>query len=221
MTSDFGVVRLRRANPFPRVPELDRQELFVRITALPADSRLARRASSRRRRLIIAAASLALMAVLASAAFAISNWVFAGPVQPKVTKFEYRQAQSQLTLPPGYSWPSLHIAPNSLTSPGAGGGHAVLAAQNAWECYWVKAIAAGDIAAQQRAHEKLNQLLDNNIIVAPPGAPENWTPPRPPARAFAVFADDGGLEWVRQTYALAAAGEPQRLISSCKANGAG
>jgi hypothetical protein len=94
----------------------------------------------------------------------------------------------------------------------------VLAAENAWECYWVKAISTRDTAAQQRAHRELNALLDNNIIVAPKDASENWTPPNPPRTPYAVFADDGGLQYLRQTYAEAAAGNAQRLIDSCRAN---
>jgi hypothetical protein len=115
----------------------------------------------------------------------------------------------------------MHIDPNSVTSVGAGGGHAVLAAQNAWECYWVDAIRSGDTKAQSRAHAELESLLANNVVVAPNGSSENWTPPNPPRAPYAVFADDGGFQWVQQTYALAAAGHPQRLIDSCRANKAG
>jgi hypothetical protein len=221
MSSDASLIRLRHANAVSRAPEVDGSDLFAWITASPGDPRLRQRTRTHRRRLIVAAIALAVMAVVASTAFAISNWVLAGPVKPKVTKAEYRAAQPKLTLPPGYSWPSLHITPDSVTSPGAGGGHAVLAAQNAWECYWVKAIKTGDTTAQQRARSELNELLTNNVVVAPAGAPENWTPPNPPDRPFAIFADDGGLQWLQETYALAAAGKPQRLISSCDANHAG
>jgi hypothetical protein len=217
--TDSSLTRLRESNPFPRaaVP-VDDVELFARITALPLDTRLRRRPSPRRRRVVVLAIALALVAVLASTGFAISNWVFGGPVKPEVTKREYRQAQHQLTLPPGYSWRDLYVPPDSVTSRGAGGGHAVLFAQNAWECYWVEAIAGGDSAAQQRAQTELSSLLDHNVIVAPVGAPEDWTPPNPPNAPYAVFAHDGGLAWIKQTYALAAAGHPQRLIDSCRAN---
>jgi hypothetical protein len=112
----------------------------------------------------------------------------------------------------------LHIDPNSVTGRGAGGGHAVLISENAWECYWVKAISRGDAAAQERAHRELDALVANNILVAPAGAPEDYTPPNPPKVPYAVFADDGGFEWIRQNYALAAAGHPQRLTQSCRAN---
>ena len=119
------------------------------------------------------------------------------------------------------TWPALHIDPHSLTGRGAGGGHAVLIAENAWECYWVQAIHRRDTAAQTRAHAELNALLRNNTMVAPSGASENWTPPNPPNRPFAVFADDGGFEWLRGTYAQAAAGNPARLIDTCRANAPG
>ena len=125
---------------------------------------------------------------------------------------------ARLPLPPGYSWPVLYVDPNSVTSPGAGGGHAVLISQNAWECYWVKAIRNGDKAAQRRAHAELSTLLANNILVAPVGAPEDWRPPNPPDAPYAVFAHDGGLNWVRHTYKLAATGDPRQLRQSCRAN---
>lgn len=217
--TDSSLTRLRAANPFPRPLTVADPDLFAQITSLPRDPRPAtRQASPRRRRVVVVAVSLALMALLASGALALSNWVFTGAVKPRVTRAEYRRATHELTLPPGYTWPALHIPPKTVTAPGAGGGHAVSAAQNAWECYWVQAIHTGDTAAQRRAHDELNQLLDHNVIVAPSDASENWTPPNPPRGPYAVFADDGGFQWVRETYALAAAGHPQRLIDSCRAN---
>jgi hypothetical protein len=33
-----------------------------------------------------------------------------------------------------------------------------------------------------------------------------------------VFADDGGLQFLRKAYAQAAAGDPQLLIDTCRAN---
>lgn len=94
----------------------------------------------------------------------------------------------------------------------------MLSAQNAWECYWVDAIESGDTAAQQRAHAELNALMSHYVLVAPAGAPENWTPPSPPKAPYAVMADDGGYRWTLHAYALAAAGHPQRLIDHCEAN---
>jgi hypothetical protein len=218
MTTDTGLLRLRRANPVPEPASVDRADLFARIVALPPDSRLQGRRSPYQRRVLVVALSLAVMALLASTAFAVSNWIIAGAVKPPVTKREYRVAQNELTLPPGYSWPKLHIPLDTVTAPGAGGAHAVVAAQNAWQCYWVKALRSGDTAAQQRAVKELNALLDQHVIVAPANASENWSPPNPPKGPYAVFADDGGLQWERETYAQAAAGHPQRLIQSCRAN---
>jgi hypothetical protein len=220
MKKDSTLLRLRKANPYPRPTTVDGANLLARITAHPPDSRLRGRATPLHRRGLVVAVSFVVMALLASTAYALSNWVFSSAVKPKVTKLEYRRAQQELPLPPGYSWPALPIDPNSVTSRGAGGGHAVLISQNAWECYWVQAIKAGDGAAQQRAQSRLSALLTGNLIVAPVGAPEDWVPPNPPDAPFAVFAHDGGLEWIRATYALAAAGHPRRLSQSCRANAA-
>jgi hypothetical protein len=218
MTTDTSMLQLRSANPFPEPASVDDADLFARIITLPPDSRLRARTSPYRRRVLVVGLALAVMALLASTAFAISNWIGADAVKPPVTRNEYRLAQHELTLPPGYSWPALHIPPDTVTGPGAGGGRAVDAALTAWQCYWVQTIRSGNTAAQTRAHTELNALLDNNVIVAPANASENWTPPNPPKQPYAVFADDGGLQWSREMYAQAAAGHPQRLIQSCRAN---
>jgi hypothetical protein len=218
MKKDSTLLRLRDANPIPVPTPVDGADLFARITAQPPDSRIRGRARPLHRRGLVLAFSFVAMALLASTAYALSNWVFSSAVKPKVTKLEYRRAQQLLPLPPGSSWPALNIDPNSVTSKGAGGGTAVLISQNAWECYWVKAIREGDVAAQRRAHERLSTLLAENMLVAPIGAPEDWTPPNPPDAPYAVFAHDGGFEWIRATYALAAAGHPRRLAQSCRAN---
>ena len=218
--------RLRRANPVPQPRDADADDLFARITALPADPRLegaARRPSRRRRAPVLVFAALALAALLASTAFAVSRWIADDVVEPPVTKQEYLDAQAQLTLPPGAEWPTFDLAPlaNSVTSRGAGGGRAVMIAMNAWECHWVEAIRTGDQAAERRAQDELNALLANNVFEAPLGAPEGWTPTPLPAVPFAVFAHDGGLDWVRATYEQAAAGDPRNLIQSCRANAPG
>ena len=223
MTTDASLTRLRRANPVAQAPTVDAPELFAQITSLPVDPRVTRSPRSRpaghRRRLAAVAIALAVMAVLASTAFALSNWIGGGvAVAPKVTKHEYVSAQHQLTLPPGVTWPHFHMAPNTITGLGAGGGRAVGISQNAWECYWVDAIKKGDTAAQQRAHTELEALLDHNVIVAPKDSSENWTPPNPPQTPYTVFADDGGYQWLKAMYASAAAGHPVNLVSSCRAN---
>jgi hypothetical protein len=47
------------------------------------------------------------------------------------------------------------------------------------------------------------------------------TPTPPPTVPFAVFAHDGGLNWVRANYKRAAAGDPRNLIQNCRANAPG
>jgi hypothetical protein len=216
MKNDSVLLRLRAANPYPAITTSDGGELFDSITALPRHTRDARRRS--RRPVLVLAVALLTVAVLASTAFAISEWLGGDVVKPHVTLAEYRAAQRELTLPPGSSWPALNVDPNSVTTRGGGGGYAVLNAEIAWDCFWVSAIRHGDVAAQTRAHAQLDKLIRNNMLVAPAGAPEGWIPPNPPARPFAVFAHDGGYEWLQQTVALAAAGQPQRLAQRCVAN---
>jgi hypothetical protein len=219
MSNDSIMVRLRRANPVPETPAGDDTDLFDRITALPQDSASARPERPTRRRALILVVAVGIAALLASTAFAISQLIGGDVVRPPVTRQEYLDAQKELALPPGVSWPEFNMPEeNSVTSRGAGGGRAVMVAQNAWECYWVDAIKSGDVAAGERAHAELNNLLANNILEAPAGASENWAPTPLPTKPFAVFAHDGGLAWVKQNYVLAAAGHPARLAQTCRAN---
>lgn len=222
MKSDALLTRLQAANPEPLVVQTDSLDLFNEITAAPGDPRLSkaeRKPFFRRRPGLALAIAFAFAALLASTAFAISRLVLDDVVGPDVTKAEYLAAQKQLELPPGATWPQIGFgAANSVTGRGAGGGMAVLNAQNAWECYWVRAIRTGDKAAQARAHAALNALLAHNILEAPAGASENYTPPNPPDVPYAVFAHDGGLEALKANYAAAAAGHPRGLEQSCYAN---
>ena len=221
MTSESTYDRLRAANPVPFIEQTDSLDLFRQITALAGDPRLdnpARKPFIRRRGVALVVA-FAVAALLASTAFAISRLVGGDVVGPSVTRDEYLLAQRQLTLPPGATWPDIHFGPaNSVTPRGAGGGIAVLNAQNAWECYWVRAIRADDVPAQRQAQAALSALLANNILEAPAGAPEDYTPANPPSVPYAIFAHDGGLDRIRAWYAAAAAGRPQGLIDSCRAN---
>jgi hypothetical protein len=220
MKTDPTLRRLRAANPFPATADgAANEELFARITAQRPQARGTRRRY--RRALVIVAVALVAVAVLASTAFAISQWLSGDVVKPPVTKAEYREAQSALTVPAGFKWPVLHVDRNSVTTRGGGGSYAVFIAQNAWECAWVKAIRQGDAPAQAQAQAQLNDLLRNRVIVAPLGAPEDWVPADSPTFPYAVFAHDGGYEWKQQTYALAAAGNPTRLAQSCRANAPG
>jgi hypothetical protein len=219
--SESLLTRLQAANPEPLIMQTDSFDLFNEITARPGDPRLGTptREPLLRRRGLVLAVAFAVAALLASTAFAISRLIGNDVVGPDVTRVEYQQAQGQLELPPGATWPPLHAGPeNSVTNRGAGGGIAVLNAQNAWECYWVRAIQMGDIAAQARAHAALDNLLANNILEAPAGASENWSPAVPPTVPYAVFAHDGGLRWIKRSYEAAAAGHPRNLRQSCYAN---
>lgn len=219
---DSLVTRLQAANPEPVIVQTDSLDLFNEITSRPGDPRLAtptRKPFFRRRPGLALAIAFGVAALLASTAFAISRLVTDDVVGPDVTQAEYLAAQSQLELPPGATWPHIDFGPaNSVTGRGAGGGIAVLNAQNAWECYWARAIRTGDRAAQARAHAALDSLLAHNILEAPAGASENYTPQNPPNVPYAVFAHDGGLETIRANYAAAAAGHPRGIEQSCYAN---
>ena len=217
MKNDSTLAYLRRLNPVPEAASVDGAELFERITSLPQDERPAPRRSATRRRVALVAVALAATAILATTAFAVANW-FGDVVKPAVTKQEYKTAQSELTLPPGVTWPELNVDPNSVTSRGGGGSSAVMIAMGSWECYWADAIRSGDEQAQQRAHAELNSLFANHVVIAPAGASENWFPTD---HAFPVvaFADDGGYQYKQQMYADAAAGRPKSLLQSCRANG--
>ncbi len=208
---------LRRLNPVPEAAPVDGAELFDRITSLQPDERLGAGHSPYRRRLALATVALVVMALLATTALAVSGWL-GDVVKPPVTKQEYRNAQDVLRLPPGATWPELNVDPNSVTSRGGGGAMAVEFAMGSWECYWADAIRSGDQQAQQRAHAELNSLLADHAVIAPAGASENWAPTD---HSFPVvaFADDGGYQCKQKIYADAAAGHPQNLIQSCRANG--
>jgi hypothetical protein len=218
MTRDSALLRLRAANPVPHpvAGSSNGEHLFERITALEQRTPLRRR--TYRRPLLVFVVAIAAVAVLASAAFAISQWLGGDVVKPNVTLAEYRAAQKELQLPPGAAWPGLRVDPNSVTTRGGGGGYAVVQAEVAWDCYWVDAIRRHDLAGQIRARARVESLLRDNVLVAPVGASENWSPANPPQHPYAVFAHDGGYEWLRETYALAAAGHPARLAQRCAAN---
>ena len=130
----------------------------------------------------------------------------------------YVAAQSDLTLPPGVAWPKLTFPPNSVTPTSEPGGVAVGTAQTAWECYWARAIHTGNIAAQHRAHAALDDLLAHHVVVAPPGSSENVAPPASVKPPVEVLASDGGLGYMKQMYARAAAGDPTMIAESCRAN---
>jgi hypothetical protein len=223
MSNDSITTRLRQANPVPATVAPEDSALFARIVATPGDPTLASRRpprlSVKRRRVVIAAVAAVVAALLASTAFAVSQLLGRDVVKPVVTRQEYLAAQKQLALPPGAKWSEFNTPDgNSVTSRGAGGGRAVLVAMNAWECYWVAAIQRGDATAGRQAHAQLDKLLANNVLEAPAGASENWTPTPLPTHPFVAFARDGGLDWIRNNYVQAAAGHPAGLAQSCRAN---
>ena len=59
--------------------------------------------------------------------------------------------------------------------------------------------------------------MTNHVVIAPKGASENWSPPQTGVPT-ATYADDGGYQYKQRAYAEAAAGNPQLLEQSCRAN---
>jgi hypothetical protein len=216
--TDHTMKRLRAANQFPVATTADADALFERIVLGPPDRRLSRTPRRRRRPMLVLVAAMVAFGLLASAAYAISGWI-GHIIDGPTVNAEYAAAQKQLTVPPGFAWPSLNWPPNAVTSRGAGGAFAVSIDQTAWECYWVDAIHSGDAAAQRRAQNALDDLMTNHIVVAPTGAPEDYTPPQSSDTPTLAFADDGGYQIKQRMYAEAAAGKPRQLEQSCRANG--
>ena len=217
----------RLAAARPAVPErLDEETLFARITAQPRPQAAAPARRSHRK-LKIAVVLIALLALGGASAAAVTGllggWHEDTSIvdRPQQWRALYRQATRKLALPPGERWPARTLAANTVTSRMQPGGEAVAIAQVSWECYWGAAVRSGDAAAQARAHAALNDLLSHHVLVAPDGSPENVAPPAGAKPPFAIYANDGGLQYVRHVYARAAAGHPRLLFQSCRANGPG
>lgn len=217
--TDQTLNRLRAANPFRAATTADTDRLFDRIVSAPPDRRLDRAPRRYRRPVLALVAAVVACGLLASAAYAISGWIGGHIIDGPTVQSEYTAAQKQLTMPPGYEWPPLNWPSNSVTSRGAGGAFAVSLDQDAWECYWVDAIHSDDAAAQRRAKSALDDLMRNHIVVAPAGAPEDYTPPQSAQTPTLAFADDGGYQYKQRMYAQASAGRPRLLEQSCRANG--
>jgi hypothetical protein len=216
MTTASATDRLRAAKPQVPASSVDTATLLSRITSAAPDPRL--RESSRRhtRPLLVLVVALALVAVVASTALALSGWI-GDIIGPSEVNSEFTKAESKLYLPPGYTLPKLNFPADSVTGRGAGGSYAVNMAQTAWECYWVQSIRQRDIAGEQTARAALNDLMTNHVVVAPKGASENWSPPKT-GNPLATYADDGGYQFKQRMYDQAATGQPQLLEQSCRAN---
>jgi hypothetical protein len=216
MTTGSAIDYLRAAKPPVPSSSVDAEALFSRITIAAPDRRL--RTSTRRhsRPVLVFMVALALVAVIASTALALSGWI-GDIVGPSEVNSEFAKAEGQLALPPGYTWPKFNFPTDSVTSRGAGGSFAVTMAQTAWECYWAQSIQRRDAAGERTARAALSVLMANHIVIAPNGASENWSPPQT-GKPLATFADDGGYQYKERMYAQAAAGRPQLLAQSCRAN---
>jgi hypothetical protein len=214
--------RLRSARPAPAYLHGDPDELFAAIVAGPRQPHPDRRI--RHRRTLVIACAVAAVVLTAGSALAVTKilgWHDARTLvtTPHEWQALYVAAQRDLTLPPGATWPARTLPAQTVTSRYQPGGEAVGIAQGAWECYWAHAIHTGDRAAQVRAHAALEQLVANHIVVAPRGSSENVEPPASVKMPVEVYAGDGGLQYVKRMYALAAAGNPTLLDQSCRANG--
>lgn len=214
--------RLRSARPAPAYLHRDPDELFAAIVAGPQETPSVR--SIRPRRTLLIACAVAVVVLTAGSAFAVTKilgWHDAKTLVTTSREWQalYVAAQRDLVLPPGVSWPARTLPRDTVTSRYQPGGQAVGFAQGAWECYWAHAIHTGDRAAQVRAHAALSQLVANHIVVAPGGSSENVEPPASVKMPVEIYADDGGLQYVKHMYALAAAGNPTLLDQSCRANG--
>jgi hypothetical protein len=217
--------RLERARPDITVV-IDRDALFARIVATAQDHEQPQVSRSGRRRLLIGCIALAVLCLTAGTAFAVTGFNLFGwhtdttiVNSPREWQRLYHDATRQLTLPPGEHWPDRTLPPDTVTSRTQPGGTAVAISQTAWECYWVDAIRSGNTAAGVQAHAALDDLLAHHVVVAPPGSPENVAPPAGTKPPFAIFASDGGIQYIRKMYRDAADGHPATLIQSCRANG--
>jgi hypothetical protein len=217
--------RLRNAAPAAPSQSIDRDVLFAGIVGRPGDPAVASRprlTRSTRRRLTIVLVALAIATLTAATALATGflGWHDETTVIDKPQQWQslYRAATRQLILPPGESWPHRTLAPNTVTGMSQPGGEAVAISRVRWECYWGKAIRSGDTAAQTRAQAALADINANHTLVAPDGSSENVAAPDNIKGPYEIFANDGGIQFVRKMYADAAAGRPAMLFQSCRAN---
>jgi hypothetical protein len=210
--------RLRNAAPAAPSPIRDRDAVFAGIVAGQGDTAVATRirlSRPARRKLTIVLVALAIAALTAATALGTNflGWHDETAIIDSPQQWEtlYRAATRELTLPPGQSWPH-----RTLSQPG---GEAVAISRARWECYWGSAIRSGDTAAQTRAQAALADINANHTLVAPDGSSENVAAPSNIKGPYEIFANDGGIQFVKKMYADAAAGRPAMLFQSCRANG--
>src|SRR5436190_21444794 len=115
MSIDSAFGRLRAANPCTAATAVDADSLFERITGTAPDRRIGRVSRPYRRAMLVLAVVVALVAALASTAPAISNWI-GDVIGKKEVDSEYVAAQSDLSLPPGSTWPEQNFPSDSVTS---------------------------------------------------------------------------------------------------------
>jgi hypothetical protein len=218
--------RLRNAAPAAPGPVLDRNALFAGIVARPGDPAIVARhrlTRSTRHKLTIVLVALAIAGLTVATAVATGflDWHDETVIIEKPQQWEtlYRAATRELTLPPGQSWPHRTLPPNTVTGKSQPGGEAVAFSRMRWECYWGKAIRSGDTAAQASAQAALADINARHTLIAPDGSSENVAPPSNIKGPYEIFANDGGIQFVKKMYADAAAGRPAMLFQSCRANG--
>jgi hypothetical protein len=217
--------RLRNAAPAAPSPIRDRDAVFAGIVAGQRDPAVATRirlSRPARRKLTIVLVALAIAALTAATALGTNflGWHDETAIIDSPQQWEtlYRAATRELTLPPGQSWPHRTLAPHTVTGMSQPGGEAVAISRARWECYWGSAIRSGDTAAQTRAQAALADINANHTLVAPDGSSENVAAPSNIKGPYEIFANDGGIQFVKTMYADAAAGRPAMLFQSCRAN---
>lgn len=235
MPDDILVV-LRDADPAGELPARDVATTTAVLAAIPRDlaaSPPARPARSiRARGLLVALAALAAAGSVAYAA-GFRPWQrdqarWAGPGAPAgdanaVFQREYAAAQRALALPAGERFPRRSVAPNTIVGTGRGGegeSLAVLVAFSRWQCALVRAHDAGDRAGVIAAADRLDHIIDTNIVEAPTGTPEDGAAPAGLPGPVAVFGR--GNEPVRVMFhrwvSDARSGDVRQLRDSCASN---
>lgn len=165
---------------------------------------------SKKRRRLLAGGAVAF-AVIAMAGYTIaSHWVGNSAFQDA-----YRQAQSQLALPPGATWNTIHIPADVRVSTNQGASTAVSIATTKWACYWATAIGQNDSAHERQSAAAFGSLIKNNWVEAPTQSDENATVPNDHPVAT---GDPSTIRSLRREYRQGLAGNAHTLHQDCKAN---